>query len=102
MRRIVASITIVIAFLFSGCLHIGDASPDEKSQLDSWSKLVTDADRAQVQRAAASHTEWAEKKKVQWMITQYRTRYNRAQAKKAATQAATRASTQSMTSTTQK
>jgi hypothetical protein len=83
---------LVSAILLTSCVRIGEATSDEKKQLDAWSKLVTEKDRAEVRRAADAHTDWMEKKKVQWMTQQYRARYNRAQEKKekAATQATTK------------
>jgi hypothetical protein len=74
-------------------MRVGQASPEEKSQMDAWANVVTQKDRDDVTRQAHMHTEWAEKKKVQWMTQQYKARYNRAQTKKAATQSATQQST---------
>lgn len=80
---------VILLLVPGGCLRVGQASDDEKAQLAAWSKVVTQKDRDDVTRQANSHTEWAEKKKVQWMTQQYRARFNRAQNRKAATQAAT-------------
>jgi hypothetical protein len=86
-------VVILLPLVMNGCLSVGQASPDEKQQLDAWAKVVTPRDRDEVTRQASQHTEWAEKKKVQWMTQQYKARYNRAQTKKAATRAATQTTT---------
>ena len=94
MRRGRWRLLIVILLLpAGGCLRVGQASDEEKSQLAAWSNVVTQKDRDDVTRQAGLHTEWAEKKKVQWMTQQYKARFNRAQSKKAATQAATQSTT---------
>lgn len=86
-RRLFVAALVTLLTL-PGCLRVGQASSEERAQLDAWSKAVTQKDRDEVTRQASLHTEWAEKKKVQWMTQQYRARFNRAQNKKAATQAA--------------
>src|SRR3954466_13969347 len=89
MYRTKLSICLALAGILGvGCVRVGQPSPDDQAQLAKWSQLVSPKDRAEVERTAASRTDWMEKKKVQWMTTQYRTRYNRQQAKKATTQAA--------------
>lgn len=93
----VRQLLVALLILISGCLRVGQASPDEKQQLDAWANVVTPKDRDEVTRQASQHTEWAEKKKVQWMTQQYKARYSRAQNKKAATRAATQTSTRPST-----
>jgi hypothetical protein len=77
------AIAVSIPVSIPGCLRVGQASDDEKQQLAAWSAVVTDKDRAEVQRTASLHTEWMEKKQVQWMIQQYKTRYAHLQSKSA-------------------
>ena len=78
----------VILVLLIGCARIGEPSRDEREQLEAWSKLVTPKDREEVTRAADAHTDWMEKRKVQYMIGQYRARYLRARERQAATRPA--------------
>jgi len=73
----------------SGCQHLGDPTPDERRQLATWSAAVSDQDRAAVQREASQHTDWMERKKTQWMIGEYRSRYAKARTKEARRAAAT-------------
>lgn len=80
-RTIVAA--LVALLLIAGCMRMGEPTADERAQLASWSKAVSDQDRAEVQREANTHTEWMERKKSQWMIGEYRARYAKARAKAA-------------------
>jgi len=73
----------------AGCLHVGEPTPDERRQLQTWSAAVSDEDRAAVQREANAHTEWMERKRTQWMITEYQSRYAKTRAKAARRAAAT-------------
>src|SRR4051812_46887811 len=90
--RSCTSAILCAALTFAGCLSVGQASTDELAMRDAWGKQVSTKDRAEVQREVDQHTDWMEKKKVQWMTMQYRARYNRARAKAAAA-AATRPAT---------
>jgi hypothetical protein len=96
------ALLIVIA---SSCVRLGEPTSQERAQLARWSNVVTDEDRADVRREADTHTEWMERKKAQWMISEYRSRYAKARAKATPRAAATqRAATQraaTMPATTQ-
>lgn len=81
--------TVGLLIMVGGCLRVGEPTPDERQQLQSWSAAVSDTDRVDVQREANTHTEWMERKKAQWMIGEYRARYARARAKAARRAAAT-------------
>ncbi len=91
MRQIIFTL-ILSSLICPGCLHVGDPSPDELATRDAWSKVVSDNDRAQIMREAGTHTEWMEKRRVQWETQQFKSKYSHAQTKKAATRATTRAS----------
>src|SRR3954452_19395415 len=88
-KNIFCTAGLMIALASGGCLRIGEPTPDERRQLQTWSAAVSDEDRAAVQREANTHTEWMEKKKTQWMPTEYRSRYAKARAKATRRAAAT-------------
>ena len=73
---------LFIAVVTTGCVSVGEPTPQEKKQLAAWSAVVTEKDREEVRREADRHTEWMERKKVQWMIGEYRSRYHKSQQKK--------------------
>jgi hypothetical protein len=82
-------------FVIVGCMRIGQPTSEERAELATWSKAVSDQDRIEVSREAATHTDWMERKKTQWMISEYRARSEKARAKQARRAAATqRAATQ--------
>ncbi|MGH7177788.1 MAG: hypothetical protein ACREJC_10440 [Tepidisphaeraceae bacterium] len=84
------NVALLACLTFVGCVTVGQPTPQERDQLEKWSKLVTPVDRAAVESEAAEHTDWMSRKKTQWMIDQYRACYERAQARAAATRASTR------------
>ncbi|MBC8105332.1 MAG: hypothetical protein H7Z14_01985 [Anaerolineae bacterium] len=89
-RNLFASVALSFTIMASGCMRMGEPTSDERAQLTTWSKVVSDQDRTDVRREADTHTEWMERKKTQWMIGEYRSRYEKARAKQARRAAETR------------
>jgi hypothetical protein len=90
--KFLLSAVFFIATVSAGCTHVGEPTSQEKKQLASWSAVVSEKDRLEVRREADRHTEWMERRKVQWMIGEYRARYENSR-RAAAARAATRATT---------
>ena len=89
-RNIFALAVLIFTIIGGGCVHVGEPTPEERAQLTKWSNAVSEQDRTEVRREADMHTEWMERKKTQWMISEYHARYERARAKQARRDAATR------------
>lgn len=88
-RRILLVLSLVTFTSLAGCLRVGEPLPDERRQLEQWSAAVSADDRLAVQREANQHTDWMERKKTQWMIGEYRSRYAKARTREARRAAAT-------------
>jgi hypothetical protein len=88
-RRLLTLACAILVTCAAACLRIGEPTSDERRQLQQWSAAVSDQDRTAVEREAATHTEWMERKRTQWMITEYRARYMRQRTKDARRAAAT-------------
>ncbi|CAN5408558.1 hypothetical protein BH09PLA1_BH09PLA1_01580 [soil metagenome] len=95
MRPRSITLCFVVWCVLAGCLRMGDPTPQERQQLQKWGDSVSDSDRAEVRHEADKHTEWMERKKTQWMIAEYRSRYAKAKSREDRRAAATqRAATQ--------
>ena len=90
--KFLISAVLLIATVSSSCTHVGEPTSQENKQLAAWSAVVSEKDRIEVRREADRHTEWMERRKVQWMIGEYRARYENSR-RAAAARAATRATT---------
>jgi hypothetical protein len=81
------SATRLLSFAFSatliGCAlssDVGKPTDQEIAQMQAWSEVVTPLDREQVTREANQHTDWAERRKVQFITGEYKKRYLHLQA----------------------
>jgi hypothetical protein len=81
--------------LIVGCLagDVGKPTDQEATQLQAWSAVVTPKDREAVTRIANQHTDWAERRKVQFMTGEYKKRYLRMKSQPSTTRATTKPST---------
>ncbi|MBV8781802.1 MAG: hypothetical protein JO353_10430 [Phycisphaerae bacterium] len=85
---------VAAGLLICGCrFNVGNPTDQEVQQMQAWAAVVTPKDRADVMRQANQHTEWAERRKVQWITGEYKKRYEHYQARAAATRAASSATT---------
>ena len=83
MRRM--HLLIVVILLVGGCrFNVGVPTDQEVQQMQAWAEVVTPKDRADVVREANQHTEWAERRKVQWITGEYKKRFEHLQSKIAA------------------
>ncbi len=68
--------------IICGCrFGVGVPTDQELQQMQAWAEVVTPKDRAEVMRQANEHTEWAERRKVQFITGEYKKRYLHEQAK---------------------
>jgi hypothetical protein len=82
--------------LAAGCrFNVGVTTDQDVQQMQAWAEVVTPKDRAEVVKQANEHTEWAERRKVQWITGEYKKRYTHEQAR-----LANRSSTTQSTTTT--
>ena len=77
--------------IFSGCrFNVGVPTDQDLQQMQAWAAVVTPKDRAEVMKLANQHTEFSERRKVQFITGEYKRRYlkeqNRAAAHPATTQ----------------
>ncbi len=65
-----------------GCFRgdVGKPTDQEVMQMQAWAEVVTPQDREQVTREANQHTDWAERRKVQFITGEYKRRYLHQQA----------------------
>ena len=65
-----------------GCLgqDVGQPTDQEVAQMHAWSEVVSPKDREQVTMQANQHTDWAERRKVQFITGEYKRRYLHQQA----------------------
>ncbi len=70
------------AFIGVGCFRgdVGKPTDQEVMQMQAWAEVVTPQDRQQVTREANQHTDWAERRKVQFITGEYKRRYLHQQA----------------------
>ena len=74
--------------------EVGKPTDQEVTQMNAWAEVVTPKDRLDVTRQANQHTDWMERKKVQWITGEYVRRYNKEKGKSLGTRALTRPVTQ--------
>jgi hypothetical protein len=60
--------------------QVGQPTDQEIQQMQAWSEVVTPLDREQVTREANQHTDWLERRKVQFITGEYKRRYLHEQA----------------------
>jgi hypothetical protein len=85
------SAVLVLCGCFSGGLSadVGKPTDEEIAQMNAWAAVVTPLDREQVTRAAALHTDWSQRRKVQYTTGEYKRRYLHEQAHPTATRPTT-------------
>jgi hypothetical protein len=83
MKRIVSLVTIcaVAALASSSCTPIPPATPQERSVRDQWAAKVSPEARQQVMAEADRHTNWGEKRKIQYEIDRFQKIYHQEQLK---------------------
>jgi hypothetical protein len=77
LTRSILCLTLCIAFIGTGCFrgNVGTPTDQEVMQMQAWAEVVTPQDREQVTREANQHTDWAERRKVQFITGEYKKRY---------------------------
>jgi hypothetical protein len=76
----VGGLLTAIVALNGGCMgDVGKPTDQEIAQMQAWAEVVTPQDREVVTREANQHTDWAERRKVQFITGEYKKRYNHAQ-----------------------
>ena len=98
MQRNLSDWTIVLSIagagLALGCRgDVGKPTEQEITQMQAWAEVVTPQDREAVTREANQHTDWAERRKVQFITGEYKKRYLHAQAHPTTRHSATTTST---------
>jgi hypothetical protein len=64
------------AAIVAGCRgDVGKPTDQEVAQMQAWAAVVTPQDREQVTREANQHTDWLERRKVQFITGEYKGRY---------------------------
>jgi hypothetical protein len=80
-QNCVAGLVVIGAFLGLGCQgDVGKPTDQEITQMQAWAEVVTPKDREQVTREANQHTDWLERRKVQYITGEYKRRYLHLQA----------------------
>jgi len=57
--------------LLSSCMHLPEATPEEREICQAWAERVPPNIRQKITRDADAHTSWTEKKRVAWMTEQF-------------------------------
>jgi hypothetical protein len=80
-KSFVGAICVVLSLIAIGCRgDVGKPTDQEVQQMQAWAEVVTPNDREQVTREANQHTDWAERRKVQFITGEYKKRYLHLQA----------------------
>jgi len=84
MRRksVIRFVCLALSTGLIGCVlrsDVGKPTDQEITQMQAWAEVVTPKDREQVTREANQHTDWAERRKVQFITGEYKKRYNHLQ-----------------------
>ena len=74
-----------LAAALASCAHLPPASQEEIYARDQWAQKVSPTVRQQVHAEAERHTNWGEKRKVQFEISRYQHVYQQEQKKTRAT-----------------
>jgi len=88
-KPLICSLLLVL----SSCSSLPKPSPDELKARDQWGALISPAARQRVVDEAKHHTNWTEKRRVQFEIERYQHIYRDQQRKSRATQPTTRSAT---------
>jgi hypothetical protein len=82
MKYTVSLVTVWAAAAFaSSCSPIPPATPQERSVRDQWAAKVSPEARQQVMAEAERHTNWGEKRKIQYEIDRFQKIYHSEQLK---------------------
>ncbi len=82
--------SVSAAAIVLGCRgDIGKPTDQEIAQMQAWAAVVTPQDREQVTREANQHTDWLERRKVQFITGEYKRRYLHLQAHPSTAKSAT-------------
>jgi hypothetical protein len=89
--RPVLVLVLGAALLDIGCrgADIGKPTDEEVTQMQAWAEVVTPKDRDVVTREANQHTDWAERRKVQFITGEYKKRFLHFKAHPSTTQSTT-------------
>jgi hypothetical protein len=72
----IGGILLASAVLNNGCMaDVGKPTDQEITQMQGWAEVVTPQDREVVTKEANQHTDWAERRKVQFITGEYKKRY---------------------------
>ena len=101
MKRVLSILCVPIAAAALSCSPIPPATPQERSVREQWAAKVSPEARQQVVAEAERHTNWGEKRKIQYEIDRFQKIYHQEQLKvrKHAPPATTRAATALTTAT---
>jgi hypothetical protein len=84
------AVSVSAAAIVLGCRgDIGKPTDQEIAQMQAWAAVVTPQDREQVTREANQHTDWLERRKVQFITGEYKRRYLHLQAHPSTAKSAT-------------
>jgi hypothetical protein len=94
LERSIFAVLVSVVFIGGGCFFssdVGKPTEQELTQMQAWAEVVTPTDREQVTREANQHTDWAERRKVQFITGEYKRRYLHQQAHPSTARSATTA-----------
>jgi len=82
LGRAIAGLVMSTVAAAAGCMgsDVGKPTDQEVAQMQAWAEVVTPKDRELVTREANQHTDWAERRKVQFITGEYKRRYLHLQA----------------------
>ncbi len=85
---------ILLCLCLIGCGGtVGQPTDTEVQQMNAWAEVVTPKDREEVTREANQHTDWMERRKVQWITGEYVKRYSKGRGHASTTRSATQPTT---------
>jgi hypothetical protein len=86
---------LAASLVIAGCQgsDVGKPTDLEVTQMQAWAEVVTPKDREVVTREANQHTDWAERRKVQFITGEYKKRFLHLQAHPATAKSATKPTT---------
>jgi hypothetical protein len=73
----IVALALAGTMLLAGCRgsDVGKPTDQEVAQMQAWAEVVTPQDREVVTREANQHTDWAERRKVQFITGEYKKRF---------------------------